>query len=195
MSSNNHFSKLTDVQRSILSSAAGRADRLVIPVKPASSSHAKTMAALLRRGLLTEVPVRPNRPHWRKDKKGKPIGAKITADGMAALRANTAVPGEAVAVKAKGKPTAANEADVDHPAAIALVGKPGTKQALIIGLLRQDGGATLNDLIEATGWLPHTTRAALSGLRRKGLVLEKIKNAAGKSTYRIASGAAARQAA
>ena len=49
-------------------------------------------------------------------------------------------------------------------------------------------GATLADLIEATGWLPHTTRAALTGLRKKGHVLAKDKR--GDATcYRIAGAA------
>ena len=55
--------------------------------------------------------------------------------------------------------------------------RPGTKQALIAGLLRREQGATLDELIAATGWLPHTTRAALTGLRRKGCTLEKSSRA------------------
>ena len=51
--------------------------------------------------------------------------------------------------------------------------RPGTKQALIAGLLEREQGATLDELIAATGWLPHTTRAALTGLRHKGCSLEK----------------------
>ena len=34
----------------------------------------------------------------------------------------------------------------------------------VLGLLQRPEGATLAELIEATGWLPHTTRAALTGL-------------------------------
>lgn len=45
----------------------------------------------------------------------------------------------------------------------------------VIALLRGDRGATLAEMVEATGWLPHTTRAALTGLRKKGHVLEKSK--------------------
>jgi hypothetical protein len=33
----------------------------------------------------------------------------------------------------------------------------------------------LGELVEATGWLPHTTRAALTGLRKKGLTLDRAK--------------------
>ena len=40
-------------------------------------------------------------------------------------------------------------------------------------------------LIAATGWLPHTTRAALTGLRQKGFVLDRSKGEDGRAVYRI----------
>jgi hypothetical protein len=43
-----------------------------------------------------------------------------------------------------------------------------TKQDQIASLLLRDEGATLDQMVAATGWLPHTTRAALTGLRKKG---------------------------
>ena len=46
--------------------------------------------------------------------------------------------------------------------------KRTSKQDLVLGLLRREGGALLTDLVEATGWLPHTARAALTGLKKKG---------------------------
>ena len=63
--------------------------------------------------------------------------------------------------------------------------RPGTKQALIAGLLAREQGATLDELIAATGWLPHTTRAALTGLRRKGGTLEKGTREDGRTAYRL----------
>ena len=44
--------------------------------------------------------------------------------------------------------------------------KRPSKIAQVLELLRRDEGATLADLVEATGWKPHTTRAALTGLRK-----------------------------
>jgi hypothetical protein len=69
--------------------------------------------------------------------------------------------------------------------------RPGTKQALVAGLLAREQGATLDELIAATGWLPHTARAALTGLRRKGGTLEKSTREDGKTAYRLASPGAA----
>ena len=62
-----------------------------------------------------------------------------------------------------------------------------TKQGRVITLLGRDTGASLSELIAATGWLPHTTRAALTGLRHKGFVLDRDKRADGTTVYRIAS--------
>jgi hypothetical protein len=49
------------------------------------------------------------------------------------------------------------------------------KSEELIALLRREGGATLTDITGATGWLPHTARAMLTGLRKKGFTLDKTK--------------------
>ena len=61
--------------------------------------------------------------------------------------------------------------------------------ARVIGLLQRDQGATLAELIAATDWLPHTTRAALTGLRKRGYVvaLDRSDKERG-STYSIPRG-------
>jgi hypothetical protein len=61
-----------------------------------------------------------------------------------------------------------------------------SKSATVITLLQRADGATLGDLVAATGWLPHTTRAALTGLRKKGHVIDKTK-VDGVSVYHITS--------
>ena len=47
----------------------------------------------------------------------------------------------------------------------------GTKLARVVEMLRATGGATIAELSEAMGWLPHTTRAVLTGLRKQGYAL------------------------
>ena len=76
------------------------------------------------------------------------------------------------------------------PAAVSPTSPPapkpasGAKTAAVLALLEREQGATLAELIAATGWLPHTTRAALTGLRKKGHVIERSKR--GEETcYRI----------
>ena len=58
-----------------------------------------------------------------------------------------------------------------------------SKQQNLAGLLVRDQGATLGQMIVATGWLPHTTRAAMTGLRKKGYVIDSDK-VDGVRTYR-----------
>lgn len=43
-----------------------------------------------------------------------------------------------------------------------------SKIASVIALMERDQGTTLDEMVEATGWQPHSTRAALTGLRKKG---------------------------
>jgi len=51
-------------------------------------------------------------------------------------------------------------------------------------------GATLAAIIKATGWLPHSTYAALTGLRKRGYALERSRtDDAGPSVYRLAASA------
>jgi hypothetical protein len=67
--------------------------------------------------------------------------------------------------------------------------KRTSKSDLVLGLLQRPEGATITELVAATGWLPHTTRAALTGLRKKGhaVTSEKVHNL---RHYRILNGAA-----
>ncbi|WP_095012083.1 DUF3489 domain-containing protein [Tsuneonella mangrovi] len=66
--------------------------------------------------------------------------------------------------------------------------KRQTKTGVLIDLLGREEGATLDQMVEATGWLPHTTRAALTGLRKKGHAVASEKMGCTRM-YRIAKGA------
>ena len=61
----------------------------------------------------------------------------------------------------------------------------GSKRDLVLGLLGREQGASLTELVAATGWLPHTTRAALSRLRSAGQALLKTTRHDGCTAYRI----------
>ena len=53
--------------------------------------------------------------------------------------------------------------------------KPESKAARIVALMQRAEGATLNEMVIVTGWLPHTTRAAMTGLKRKGHTITSVK--------------------
>ncbi len=67
---------------------------------------------------------------------------------------------------------------------VSTVTKPPSKTAVILGMLQRNDGATLEQMVEATGWQPHTTRAALTGLRKKGHAIARSK-VEGETRYTI----------
>lgn len=62
------------------------------------------------------------------------------------------------------------------------------KQAQIATLLKRRKGATIADLMQATGWQVHSVRAALTGLRKRDVQVERERDKHGNTVYRIASG-------
>jgi DNA-binding IclR family transcriptional regulator len=60
-----------------------------------------------------------------------------------------------------------------------------TKSATVIKLLSRNRGATLAEIMAATHWQPHSSRAFLTGLRKKGMVLIKESRRDGETSYRI----------
>lgn len=60
-----------------------------------------------------------------------------------------------------------------------------TKSQMVLALLKRPDGCSLDDLVTATGWQPHTSRAVLTGLRKKGHQLTSWKSEAGSRIYRI----------
>ncbi len=45
----------------------------------------------------------------------------------------------------------------------------------MLALLRRDEGATIAQIIEATGWQPHTVRGFLAGLKRRSITIEVLE--------------------
>jgi hypothetical protein len=180
--------KLNDTQLIILSSASQREDGLAVLPESLKASAAKAaVTKLLGLGFIKEVGVKRGELAWRTDEEDKPVGLKITKGGFAAIGFEDDGKGEtedaAPEPKSRRKP---KQARVETE--VAREPRVGSKQAQIIALMKRKSGATLDDLVETTGWLPHTTRAALTGLRKKGYTIEKAKSPKGKTTYRMAKG-------
>ena len=87
--------------------------------------------------------------------------------------------------RAKSEHPAGNRPAERSPS--STVAPPGSKQTVVLGLLGRGEGATVPELMSATGWLPHTTRAALSRLRSAGKELLKSARPDGRTAYRIAA--------
>ena len=64
--------------------------------------------------------------------------------------------------------------------------RPGpTKTATMQKLLSRPKGATLAEIMNVTGWLPHSTRAFMTGLRKKGYELVRECRTNGETSWRI----------
>jgi hypothetical protein len=171
---------LTDTQLVLMSAATQRDDHLITP-KETLKGRAAQIAVLARiqKGLADEVVVSRGQPHWRTDPDGQLVGLRITAAALKELGIDAdepeADPAHPFASPDHGRPT---------PERVEAELRPGSKKALLMALLQREAGATLDEMVHATGWLPHTTRAALTRLRQEGQPLERTKAASG-SCYRI----------
>ncbi len=181
------MTKLTDTQLAILSSAAKRQDHgLVLPERLKGQAARNTVERLISRGLVEEVRATGELPVWRHDDQGR-YGLRITSAGLCAIGIEPEVEGTSERRSDHDEPAPEQNArkgragDRDRSAAP----RSGSKQALIVGLLSRGEGATLSDITAATGWLPHTARAALTGLRQKGYALTSSKEVGSARTYRI----------
>ena len=65
--------------------------------------------------------------------------------------------------------------------------RDGTKQAQLIAMLRRKQGATIAQIVEATGWQPHTVRGAFAGALKKklGLTVTSEKVEGKERVYRL----------
>jgi hypothetical protein len=188
--------KLTDMQIVMLSVAAQREDRCLIAHPSLKGGAAQKVATkLIGAGLAKEIKAKPGAPVWRQNEGGgQSYALKLTAAGAKAIppgdhsasddssedsdkRTQLAKADPEVAQSAAEVPTT----NVMRPSAP----RADTKLARILELLQRECGATLKELIAATGWLPHTTRAALTGLRKRryAVTIDRSNEDRG-STYR-----------
>lgn len=200
--------KLTGAQLALLSKALTRDDgAAAIPSKMQKPAAAKVAASLVARELMRETRAKPGMPIWRKDHDGRGVSLVITRAGRDAIHVSEAAKkngafeglgrdaAENTRLAPRGSSRAgqlaaeANSREEPNPAAAEKAGpRPGTKLALVIGMLMKKEGATIAALTGATGWQPHTARAVLTGLRRQGFVIERWRvDGANTSNYRIAS--------
>ena len=179
------MTKLTDTQLIVLSKAVQREDGAAeIPVRMNKGAALKIGASLVARRLMREVRAKPGMPVWRTIAQGRRISLIITRAGRNSIGVATDAAPTLPPIAAKSAKRATGAAKIESPA-IADLPRSGSKQALLVAMLAKDKGATLAALVEATGWLPHTTRAAMTGLRKRGFAIERIHHEKLGSLYRI----------
>jgi hypothetical protein len=201
--------KLTDTQLMMLSAAAQRNDRYLVAAPNLKAAAAQKIARkLIGAGLVREIRAKAGAPVWRRDDdSGLSYSLKLTAAGAKAIGIDEgAEPGKVDDDRNLGEEVAparssSHEHSAPAPSSAGENGtaprrssspRGGTKLAQVLDLLRRDRGASIDELIAVTGWLAHTTRAALTGLRKRGFVtaVDRSDKERG-SIYRIESGPAA----
>jgi len=168
------MTKLTETQALILSRASQQDDRIALPLPDRLRGGAanKVIVPLIQKGFLDEVEadIRKGEPTWRKTGDGHGITLVITDAGHQAIGVETET-SQPEPEQAKPKPRA------------------GTKQAMLIEMLKAPEGATITEIAAATNWQPHTVRGAMSGALKKrlGLTITSEKVDGRGRTYKIAS--------
>ncbi|WRH61517.1 MAG: DUF3489 domain-containing protein [Fuscovulum sp.] len=185
------MTNLSDTQSLILSRAATRPGNLALPLPEGLVGAAAKMVVgkMIARAWLEEVEanLRRGEPMWRETGDGHGTTLIATETGLEAIGIEPVVASAVVrARKAKSKPLPA-QTPYDTDSAKPVATRAGTKQAQIIAMLQRPEGATVAEMVEATGWLAHTVRGSISGALKKKLGLpitaEKVK---GRGTvYRL----------
>jgi hypothetical protein len=190
--------KLTDAQRIVLSGAVQRDDgAATLPERMTEKAAEKIAATLIARGLVREVRARADMPVWRRNGAGRAIALIVTKLGREAIKSDGDRQKDVAAADASAPSIASAE-----PSQIAAssqsertIPRQGSKLAEAMALLGRQQGVGIEELTSTTGWLPHTTRAALTGLRKRGYAIERLRTETGGSVYRIVVAAASALAA
>lgn len=161
------MTRLTDTQSRILSRAATRPGALAMPLPEGLHGAAaqKVITMMIDRGWIKEVAanIRRDAPLWRETGDGFGTTLIATAAGLEVIGIEPVVAQTVTALR-QIKP----EASGAKPAAQ----RAGTKQALLIALLRAPEGASIEEIIAVTGWQAPSVRGAISGGLKKKLGLE-----------------------
>lgn len=165
----------SDTQSMILSRAATQPGNLALPLPEGLVGAAAKMVVgkMIARGWLEEVEanLRRSEPMWRETGDGHGTTLIATEAGLEAIGIEP-LAASAVANMRKARPKSEpvqtpGDTDTAKPVAI----RAGTKQAQIIAMLQRPEGATVAEMVEATGWLAHTVRGSISGALKKKLAL------------------------
>lgn len=165
----------SDTQSLILSRAATRPGNLALPLPEGLVGAAAKMVVgkMIARGWVEEVEanLRHGEPMWRETGDGHGTTLIATEAGLEAIGIEPVVASAVASVRnARPKPEPVqtpDDTDTAKPVAI----RAGTKKAQIIAMLQRPEGATVAEMVEATGWLAHTVRGCISGALKKKLGL------------------------
>jgi hypothetical protein len=188
---------LSSAQLLILTTAAARADHAVMPLpielRARGASRQRVVASVLRLTLAEEVPTDDYALSWRQDDDGQRYTLRLTKEGLVAVGGPVHEPSVLATVSEQGKicgfaaeqSVAAGPAVEQSASTFADSKAPGGKLGQILTAIGSARGATIEELIGMTGWLPHTTRAALTRLKQRGHPVQLVKKPDRKAYHLI----------
>jgi hypothetical protein len=189
--------KLTDAQLVILSAAAARGDRAVLPFPKSLRMNKGALTAcinsLIKPGLIAEQPAVPGTEAWRQTE-DKRFGLVLTEKGLRAINAQepdgrAPQEPEAKTETARKPHTSAEKNATKRSASKPAAPRPESKLSLLQTLLSRKNGATIDEATKATGWQAHSVRGAISGTFKKKLGLRVTSEVTDRGrVYRIAGG-------
>lgn len=149
--------QLSDTQAVILSAACARDDAMVFPITARLKGGAvgNICKSLLKHGLIEEVAATDLNTVWRHDEERGPITLRATPLALITLGISDA-PAQTAGPATALKP---------------ILRRSGTKLDVLIELLRAPEGATIEEIVAATGWQAHSARGTMSGVLKKKLGL------------------------
>lgn len=105
-----------------------------------------------------------------------------------AVQALTPTPAPQAAPVAPKKAKATKEAKPKNDATGPKEAREGSKKAIVLDMLKRPAGATLADIMSATGWQAHSVRGFISGSlsKKMGISVESFKSESGDRAYRVA---------
>lgn len=177
------MTKLTETQTIILSAGAQRPENIALPLPKGLAGAAAKMAVskMIEHGWLQEADanLRRNEPLWRETGDGHGTTLVVTEAGLLAIGIEPVVVKTVVAIREHAVKTSAAKPPNQ---------RAGTKQAMLIEMLRRPEGATIAEVVAATAWQAHSARGAISGVLKKKLELPiTAQKAEGRGTvYRLA---------
>ena len=179
---------LSNTQLIVLSAACQRPDRSIYPLttKLPGGAAAKVLGSLLNKNLVKEVPAKRADTIWREDKKRGRLTLRATSDAFKALEIDEAPADTEAASSIEGKPELGDSRKASKPKAHGI--RADSKQAKLIEMLMRPKGASIDEIVTAFGWQPHTVRGAIAGALKKKLGLNVVseKSDGRGRIYRIA---------